>query len=167
MTTNPLAMLTEESTKISPDISPAKAAYMFSQLLEYVDYNELESIPVTESVNLEEQSGAIKTLASIIASLNSGRTMEESVIIAFEPENIQVQNPEFIPELPVILANDLTVTTIEKEKHNLDQINHDSIIVLVDEQEENQTEIYEEDIMLYVIPLMIARSSGFLSSLIL
>jgi hypothetical protein len=157
MTTNPLTILTEESTKISPDISPAKAAYMFSQLLEYVDYNELESIPATETVSVEEQSDAIKTLASIIASLNSGRTMEESVVIAFEPEEIQVENPEFIPELPVILADDLTVSTIEKEKNNLDQINNDSIIVLVDEQEENQTEIYEEDIMLYVIPLMIAR----------
>ena len=104
MTTNPLTILTEESSKISPDISPAKAAYMFSQLLEYVDYNELESIPVTEIVSIEEQNDAIKTLASIIASLNSGRTMEESVIITFEPEDIQVQNPEFIPELPVILA---------------------------------------------------------------
>ncbi|WP_071192115.1 hypothetical protein [Trichormus sp. NMC-1] len=159
MTTNPLTIFTEESTKISPDISPAKAAYMLSQLLEYVDvdYNELESIPSTESVSVEEQSDAIKTLASIITSLNSGRTMEESVVIAFEPEEIQVENPGFIPELPVILADDLTVSTIENEKDNFNQINHDSIIVLVDEQEETQVEIYEEDIMLYVIPLMITR----------
>lgn len=157
MTTNPLTVLTEESTKISPDISPAKTAYMLSQLLEYVDYNELESIPATETASVEEQSDAIKTLASIIASLNSGRTVEESVVIAFEPEEIQVENPEFIPELPVILAENLTVSTIENEKDNFNQINNDSIIVLVDEQEENQTEIYEEDIMLYVIPLMIAR----------
>ncbi|MTJ55893.1 hypothetical protein FJR38_26150 [Anabaena sp. UHCC 0253] len=144
-------------SKISPDISPAKTAYMLSQLLEYVDYNKLESISVTESVSVEEQSDAIKTLASIIASLNSGRTVEESILIAFEPEEIQVENPGVIPELPVILADDLTVSTIENEKDNFNQINNDSIIVLVNEQEENQAEIYEEDIMLYVIPLMIAR----------
>ncbi|WP_254449583.1 hypothetical protein [Anabaena sp. UHCC 0253] len=130
---------------------------MLSQLLEYVDYNKLESISVTESVSVEEQSDAIKTLASIIASLNSGRTVEESILIAFEPEEIQVENPGVIPELPVILADDLTVSTIENEKDNFNQINNDSIIVLVNEQEENQAEIYEEDIMLYVIPLMIAR----------
>ncbi|MBD2628935.1 hypothetical protein [Trichormus variabilis] len=157
MTTNPLTILTEESSKISPDISPAKTAYMFSQLLEYVGYDELESIPVTETVSIEEQNDAIKTLASIIASLNSGRTVEESILIEFEPDDIQLENPEFIPESAITFVDDLTVYKITEEQGNLNQINYDSIIVLEDEQEENKTEIYEEDIMLYVIPLIMAR----------
>lgn len=157
MTTNPLTTLTEESTKISPDISPAKAAYMLSQLLEYVDYDELESIAPTEPINPEEQSDAIKTLASIIASLNSGMTMQESIVTAIEPFEIQQDNQKIIPELPVLLADNLAVTSIEEEPGNLNQINNDSIIVLGDEQGETEAEVYEEDIMLYVIPLILAR----------
>ncbi|MGM3309494.1 hypothetical protein ACSQ6I_26535 [Anabaena sp. WFMT] len=158
MTTNPLTILTEESSKISPDISPAKTAYMLSQLLEYVDYNELESIPATETVSIEEQNDAIKTLASIIASLNSGRTVEESILIEFEPDDIQLGNPEFVPESAVMFVDDLTGNkTTEYGQDNFTQINYDSIIVLEDEQEENKTEIYEEDIILYVIPLIMAR----------
>ncbi|WP_234301093.1 hypothetical protein [Sphaerospermopsis aphanizomenoides] len=149
-------MLTEESNKISPDISPTKTAYMLSQLLEYVGYDESESIPVTETVSIEEQNDAIKTLASIIAGLNSGRTVEESILIEFEPDDIQLENPEFIPESAVTFVNDLTVNKTD-EPDNFTQINYDSIIVLEDEQEENRTEIYEEDIMLYVIPLIMAR----------
>lgn len=157
MTNNPLAILTEESNKISPDISPTKTAYMLSQLLEYVGYDESESIPVTETVSIEEQNDAIKTLASIIASLNSGRTVEESILIEFEPDEIQLENPEFIPESPITFVDDLTVNKTTEKQDNFTQINYDSIIVLEDEQEENQARIYEEDIMLYVIPLIMAR----------
>ncbi|AFZ61140.1 hypothetical protein H6G54_28855 [Anabaena cylindrica FACHB-243] len=158
MTTNPLTILTEESSKISPDISSAKTAYMFSQLLEYVGYDELESIPSTEIVSIEEQNDAIKTLASIIASLNSGKTVEESILIEFEPDDIQLEHREFIPESAVMFIDDLNVNkTTEDQQNNSTQINYDSIIVLEDEQEENKTKIYEEDIMLYVIPLIMAR----------
>lgn len=161
MTTNPLTILTEESTKISPDISPAKTAYMLSQLLEYVGYDELESIPSTEIVSIEEKNDAIKTLASIIASLNSGKTVEESILIEFQPDDIQLiqlENPEFIPESAVMFIDDLTGNkTTEYGQDNFTQINYDSIRVLEDEQKENKTEIYEEDIMLYVIPLIMAR----------
>ncbi len=151
-------MLTEESTKISPDISPTKTAYMLSQLLEYVGYDESESIPATETVSIEEQNDAIKTLASIIASLNSGRTVEESILIEFEPDDIQLENPEFIPESAVTFIDDLTVNKATEDKQdNFNQINYDFTIILEDEQEENQPGIYEEDIMLYVIPLIMAR----------
>lgn len=157
MTDNPLTILTEESNKISPDISPTKTAYMLSQLLEYIGYDESESTPATETVSIEEQNDAIKTLASIIASLNSGRTVEESILIEFEADDIQLENPEFIPESAVTFIDDLTVNKTTEEQDNFTQINYDSIIVLEDEQEEDQPRIYEEDIMLYVIPLIIAR----------
>jgi hypothetical protein len=158
MTNNPLTILTEESNKISPDISPTKTAYMLSQLLEYVGYDESESIPVTETVSIEEQNDAIKTLASIIASLNSGRTVEESILIEFEPDEIQLENPEFIPESAITFVDGSIVNkTTEYGQDNFTKINYDSIIILEDEQEENQPGIYEENIMLYVIPLIMAR----------
>lgn len=157
MTNNPLTILTEESNKISPDISPTKTAYMLSQLLEYVGYDESESIPVTETVSIEEQNDAIKTLASIIASLNSGRTVEESILIEFEPDDIQLENPEFIPESAVTFVDGSIVNKTTEEQDNFTQINYDLIIVLENEKEENQQVIYEEDIMLYVIPLIMAR----------
>ncbi|MBW4433174.1 MAG: hypothetical protein KME28_15965 [Pelatocladus maniniholoensis HA4357-MV3] len=55
MTINPLVILTEKTSQISENISPAKAAYILSQILEKVGYDEQLFENPVEEVNPSEQ----------------------------------------------------------------------------------------------------------------
>ncbi|MCC5623822.1 hypothetical protein [Nostoc sp. CHAB 5715] len=83
MATNPLVTLAETTSKISEDISPAKAAYILSQILERIGYDEESFETSVEQFSLSEQEDAIKTLSEIIGGVNSGKSYEESILTAF------------------------------------------------------------------------------------
>jgi polynucleotide 5'-kinase involved in rRNA processing len=80
MATNSLVTLAETTSKISEDISPAKAAYILSQILEKVGYDEQSFEKVAEEVSPSEQEDAIRTLSEIIGGVNSGKSYEESIV---------------------------------------------------------------------------------------
>ena len=108
MAINPLETLIENTSAISDNISPAKAAYILSQLLEKTGYDERTQNIVEEEVSPDDQGEAIQTLSEIIGSVNAGKSYEEAVITAFEVEALV----EEVEQTVLPLAGDrLTVAT--------------------------------------------------------
>jgi len=168
MATNPLVTLTEQTSKISEDISPAKAAYILSQILEKVGYDEKQFPAPTEEVSPSEQEDAIRTLAEIIGEVNSGKSYEESIVtVLYEAE----ERAEEIDDkaTPLLLVEDRE-TSPSTQPFSLDEVDSSSVFardVIVIEEVSTLTEQEKtffsleqqntEDIHRYVIPLVFAR----------
>ncbi|MBO3458487.1 hypothetical protein G7B40_024990 [Aetokthonos hydrillicola Thurmond2011] len=94
MTTNPLVNLGKHTANISSDISPAKAAYILSQILEKVGYDEQSFETPVDEVSSFEQDDAIRTLANMIAEVNSGKSYEESILTALSLDQERTEEIE-------------------------------------------------------------------------
>ena len=144
MAINPLETLIENTSTISDNISPAKAAYILSQLLEKTGYDE-RTQNIVEEVSPDDQGDAIKTLSEIIGSINAGQSYEEAVITAFEVEEL-VEEVEQTVVLP--LAEDrLTVTT---------DVIEEALTLAEEKVSINHSQTNVEDIHRYIIPIVLA-----------
>ena len=166
MTTNPLATLTETTHKISEDISPAKAAYILSQILEKVGYDEQSFENTVEEVSPSEQEDAIKTLSKMIGGVNSGKSYEESILTAlYEAE----KRAEEIAHrtAPLLLAEDRE-TSPSTQPDSVDEVDSSPAFVpdvvesvsTLTEQEKTSANHHQqntEEIHRYVIPLVLTR----------
>lgn len=166
MTTNPLATLTESTSKISEDISPAKAAYILSQILERVGYDEQFFENTVEEVSPSEQEDAIKTLSDMIGGVYSGKSYEESILTAlYEAE----KRAEEIDDktAPLLLVEDRE-TSPSTQPSSVDEVDSSPAFVsdaieevsTLTEQEKTSANYHQqntEDIHRYVIPLVLAR----------
>ncbi|MBW4676076.1 MAG: hypothetical protein KME52_19240 [Desmonostoc geniculatum HA4340-LM1] len=181
MATNPLVTLAETTSKISEDISPAKAAYILSQILERVGYDEEYFDNSIEEFSLSEQEDAIKTLSEIIGGVNSGKSYEESIITALslaedgftevEQEAANLSLVEGLTEevnnkvetLPLVEVSEILQRQERKDEiHNTSTFTRDVIeeVTYLTEQEESSANFQQqniEDIHRYLIPLVLTR----------
>lgn len=168
MLENPLLTLTENLSTVSEDISPAKAAYILSQILERVGYDEQPTENTVEEVSPSEreaslpedsarqtsQEDAIKTLSEIISGVHSGKSYEEAIVTALYEveehlEGIDDQAP------PLLLAEDRETLTQPFKVNEVDVI--EEVVILNEEITVNHSEPNTEDIHRYVIPLILKR----------
>ncbi len=166
MTINPLVILTEKTSQISENISPAKAAYILSQILEKVGYDEQLFENSVEEVNPSEQNDAISALSEIICKVNSGKSYEESIVTALSlaEEDIQEidEQSTFLLEAEDRETSPSTQPAFVDEVDNSSELTGDVIeeISNLTEQKETSTKLhqqYTEDIHRYVIPLVLKR----------
>ena len=146
MAVNPLEVLIENTSQISDDISPAKTAYILSQLLKNTGYDE-RTQNIVEEVSLDEQEDAIKTLSGIISGVHSGQSYESAIITAFEVKEL-VQEVEQTVVISPLAEDRLIVATDVIEE----------VITLSEERISiNHSQQNIEDIHRYVIPLVLTR----------
>ncbi|MDF5733403.1 MAG: hypothetical protein PUP92_36855 [Rhizonema sp. PD38] len=148
MLVNPLETLIENTSAIYEDISPAKTAYILSQLLKETGYDEFTQNTL-EEVSLSEtsQEDAIKTLSSIISGIHSGQSYEEAIIIAFEVEELVEEVEQTVVVSPLAEDRLAVATDIIKEVVTLSEER-----IFINHSQENV-----EDIHRYIIPLVLAR----------
>ncbi len=181
MTTNPLVTLAETTSKISEDISPAKAAYILSQILERIGYDEESFDNSVEEFSFFEQEDAIKTLSEIIGGVNSGKSYEESILTAlslaengFTEVDKDTANLSLVEELteevnnkveplPLVEVSEILQRQERKDEiYNTSTFTRDVIeeVTYITEQEETSANFQQqniEDIHRYLIPLVLTR----------
>jgi hypothetical protein len=166
MATNSLVTLAETTSKISEDISPAKAAYILSQILDKVGYDEQSFEKIAEEVSPSEQEDAIRTLSEIIGGVNSGKSYEESIVTALSlaEERAEEIDDKAAP-LPLVEGRETSPST---QSSSIDEVDSNSAfardvieeISTLTEQEETLVSLHQqntEDIHRYVIPLVLTR----------
>ncbi len=166
MYTNPLVTLTETTSAISKDISPSRTVYILSQIIETIGYDEQYLADNVEEVSLSEQNDAIKALSEMIVGINSGKSYEESIIIALSlPEERAEEIGD--EEAPIILVEDEKTSPL-MQLSSVDELDDSSAIAsyvfeevsTFTEQEQTSLKLYQqdtEDIHQYVIPLILTR----------
>lgn len=146
MAVNPLEALIENTSTISDDISPAKTAYILSQLLKNTGYDE-RTQNLVEEVSLDEQEDAIKTLSGIISGVHSGQSYESAIITAFEEKELVEEVEETVVISPLSEDRLIVATDVIEE-----------VLTLTEEKiSVNHSQQNVEDIHRYIIPLVLAR----------